>query len=116
MQIVSDIQHIVRQAQETAWRSINQTMVRAYWLVGRRIVEEEQQGESKAAYGKGMIKSLSLALQQEFGKGFSVDNLENMRRFYLVYSNSETLCRKSETPDFQLSWSHCEALPNSAAE
>ena len=110
MQIVSDIQHIVRQAQETAWRSINQTMVRAYWLVGRRIVEEEQQGESKAAYGKGVIKSLSVALQQEFGKGFSVDNLENMRRFYLVYSNSETLSRKSETPDFQLSWSHYQML------
>lgn len=85
-------------------------------FVGRRIVEEEQKGESKAAYGKGVIKSLSVAVQQEFGKGFSVDNLENMRRFYLVYSNSETLSRKSETPDFQLSWSHCEALPNSAAE
>jgi hypothetical protein len=116
MQIVSDIQHIVRQAQETAWRNINQTIVRAYWLVGRRIVEEEQQGESKAAYGKGVIKSLSVALQQEFGKGFSVDNLENMRRFYLVYSNSETLSRKSETPIFQLSWSHCESLPNGTAQ
>ena len=110
MQIVSDIQHIVRQAQETAWRSINQTMVRAYWLVGRRIVEEEQQGESKAAYGKGVIKSLSVALQQEFGKGFSERNLENMRAFYLQYSIPQTVSAELSVPDFQLSWSHYQML------
>jgi predicted nuclease of restriction endonuclease-like (RecB) superfamily len=110
MKIVSDIQQIIRQAQQQAYRSINQAMVQAYWLVGRRIVEEEQQGESKAAYGKGVIKGLSAALQQEFGKGFSVDNLENMRRFYLAYPNSETLSRNSQTPDFQLSWSHYQML------
>jgi predicted nuclease of restriction endonuclease-like (RecB) superfamily len=110
MQIINDISHILRQAQVNAYRSINQAMVQAYWLVGRRIVEEEQQGESKAAYGKGVIKSLSVALQQEFGKGFSVDNLENMRRFYVAYPISETLSRKSETPDFQLSWSHYQVL------
>jgi predicted nuclease of restriction endonuclease-like (RecB) superfamily len=110
MQIISDIQHIVRQAQDKAYRSINQAMVQAYWRVGRRIVEEEQQGISKAAYGKEVLKTLSMALQQEFGKGFSVDNLENMRRFYLAYPNSETLSRKSEPPDFRLSWSHYQKL------
>lgn len=110
MQIVSDIQHIVRQAQDKAYRSINQAMVQAYWRVGRRIVEEEQQGISKAAYGEEVLKTLSMALQQEFGKGFSVDNLENMRRFYLAYPNSETLSRKSEPPDFRLSWSHYQKL------
>lgn len=85
MQIISDISHILRQAQQNAYRSINQAMVQAYWLVGKRIVEEEQQGESKAAYGKGVIKNLSEALQQEFGKGFSERNLENMRAFCLGY-------------------------------
>lgn len=110
MQIISDISHILRQAQQSVYRSINQAMVQAYWRVGRRIVEEEQQGEAKAAYGKGIIKSLSAALQQEFGKGFSVDNLENMRRFYIAYPISETASRISETPDFQLSWSHYQVL------
>lgn len=110
MQLISDISHILRQAQQSAYRSINQAMVQAYWRVGRRIVEEEQHGEAKALYGKGIIKNLSAALQAEFGKGFSVDNLENMRRFYLAYPISETASRISETPDFQLSWSHYQVL------
>ena len=110
MRLINDISLILRQAQQNAYRNINRAMVQAYWLVGRRIVEEEQQGEAKAAYGKGIIKSLSLALQAEFGKGFSVDNLENMRRFYLKFPISETLSRKLETPDFQLSWSHYQML------
>jgi predicted nuclease of restriction endonuclease-like (RecB) superfamily len=110
MQLIQDISHILQQARQNAYRSMNQAMVQAYWQVGRRIVEEEQQGEAKAAYGKGVIKSLSAALQAEFGKGFSVDNLENMRRFYLSYPNSETLSRNLETPDFQLSWSHYQVL------
>ena len=131
MQIVNDIQHIVRQAQHGALRSVNKAMVEAYWLVGRRIVEEEQHGETRAAYGKAQMKTLSEELQKEFGKGFSVNNLQNMRQFYLAYPISqtesavlpisETLSRKLETsdlskyqtlsvifqtPDFQLSWSH----------
>jgi hypothetical protein len=104
MKIVSDIQQIIRQAQQQAYRSINQAMVQAYWLVGRRIVEEEQQGESKAAYGKGVIKGLSAALQQEFGKGFSERNIENMRAFYLHYPISQTLSAESQTPDFSPGW------------
>ena len=84
--------------------------MQAYWLVGRRIVEEEQQGEAKAAYGKGVIKSLSVALQAEFGKGFSERNLENMRVFYLAYPIPQTLSAELETPKFQLSWSHYQML------
>lgn len=110
MQFISDIQQILRQAQQNTYRSINKMMVLAYWLVGKRIVEEEQQGEEKAEYGKCVIKKLSEALKKEFGKGFSVDNLENMRRFYLAYPISETVSRKLQTPDFQLSWSHYQIL------
>ena len=84
--------------------------MQAYWLVGRRIVEEEQQGEAKAAYGKGVIKSLSVALQKEFGRGFSERNLENMRVFYLAYPIPQTLSAELETPKFQLSWSHYQML------
>ncbi len=91
MQIVVDIRQILRQAQQNALRSINTTMVQAYWLVGKRIVEEEQQGESRAAYSKALLKNLSIELHQEFGKGFSVDNLENMRRFFNAYPIGHTL-------------------------
>jgi hypothetical protein len=85
MQIISDIQQILRQAQQNAFRSVNKAMLEAYWLVGKRIVEEEQQGESRAAYGKATINTLSKELQKEFGKGFSVRNIEQMRLFYLEY-------------------------------
>lgn len=110
MKIVNDIQQIVRQAQQTAYRSINRAMVQAYWLVGKRIVEEEQQGEAKAAYGKGVIKSLSAALQAEFGKGFSERNLENMRAFYLQRPIPQTASAEFQVPEFQLSWSHYQLL------
>lgn len=110
MQIINDISHILRQAQANAYRSINQAMVQAYWLVGKRIVEEQQQGEAKAAYGKGVIKSLSAALQAEFGKGFSERNIENMRAFYLQYPIPQTVSAELQTPDFQLSWSHYQML------
>ena len=110
MQLIQDISHILQQARQNAYRSMNQAMVQAYWQVGRRIVEEEQQGEAKAAYGKGVIKSLSAALQAEFGKGFSERNLENMRVFYLQYSKTQTVSAESQTPDFQLSWSHYQVL------
>ena len=122
-QIINDVQLILREAQHTAYQSINRAMVQAYWLVGKRIVEDEQQGEAKAGYGKGLLKKLSEELGKEFGKGFSVDNLEKMRLFYLQYSIqqtvsvkledesiSETLSRKLQIPEFKLSWSHYQML------
>jgi hypothetical protein len=54
-------------------------MVEAYWLMGKRIVEEEQEGEARAQYGENLIQMLSKALVAEFGKGFSVANLRNFR-------------------------------------
>ena len=121
MPIVTDVLQILRQAQQNAYYSINRAMVEAYWLVGKRIVEEEQQGESKAAYGKYIIRDLSEQLQKEFGKGFSVRNIEQMRIFFLEYQIaqtvsaqsdmiSETVSRIFKTPDFQLSWSHYQIL------
>ena len=93
---------------------VNSAMVHTYFEIGRMIVENEQNGEARASYGKGLLKELSHRLTARFGKGFSVDNLENMRRFYLTYSSpiSETLSRKSESSmnpayeGFTLSWSH----------
>ena len=81
-------------------------MVYTYFEIGRLIIEEEQHGKDRAEYGKSVLKSLSHKLIKEIGKGFSVDNLENMRKFYLAYSKSETASRNLEGNDFQLSWSH----------
>ncbi|WP_298356371.1 DUF1016 N-terminal domain-containing protein [Runella sp.] len=111
MQILSDIKNILHQARQKAYQSINLAMVQAYWLIGKRIVEEDQQGEARAVYGKALLKNLSAQLQNEFGKGFSERNLEQMRAFYLNYSISQTASAKSQivvgnTPNFQLSWSH----------
>ncbi|SFR59440.1 YhcG family protein [Thiomicrospira sp. ALE5] len=97
----SDIKALLHGARNKVYQTINQTMTQTYWEIGRRIVEQEQQGQARAQYGAMLIKNLSDELTQEFGKGFSVDNLENMRRFYLAYSNSETPSR-----NFTLSWSH----------
>ena len=108
--IYQDIRQIIERGRRQANRQVNLAMVQAYWLVGKRIVEEEQQGEVRATYGKALLKNLSFDLKKDFGKGFSVDNLEKMRGFYLQYpliaKKSETVSRIFEVPDFQLSWSH----------
>src|SRR5262249_26875754 len=66
-------------------RSVNTTQVIANWLIGREIVEEEQRGKARADYGKAILKGLSEDLQAEFGRGFSIDNLEFFRNFFLGY-------------------------------
>ncbi len=85
---------VLNEARKSVVRNINRTMVYAYFEIGRIIVEEEQKGKSRAEYGKQILKGLSDKLTKEFGKGFSVDNLENMRRVYLTFSISETVSRK----------------------
>ena len=78
-------------------------MVHTYFEISQIIVESNQDGKKRADYGKGLLKSISKRLSKDFGKGFSPDNLENMRKFYSVYSISETVSRKFQTPDFQSS-------------
>jgi predicted nuclease of restriction endonuclease-like (RecB) superfamily len=99
--LYKDIKALLHSARSKVYQTINTTMTQTYYEIGKRIVEEEQGGESRAEYGKFLLKLLSVELSNEFGKGFSVDNLENMRKFYLTFSNSETVSRK-----FELSWSH----------
>ena len=79
------IQAILEEAREQVARSVNSTMARAYWLVGREIVEEEQRGLSRANYGDQLIAHLSGRLQSQFGRGFTQTNLKYMRLFYLNY-------------------------------
>lgn len=114
----SQIVDLLQSARTKVVLSVNQTMVLTYFEIGKMIVEEEQDGKERADYGKEILKGLSTVLSKEFGKGFSVDNLENMRKFYLAYQKSETLSRisskaisetasrKSESGNNILSWSH----------
>ena len=99
--IYQEIKELLYSAKNIVCQTINTTMTQTYFQIGKRIVEEEQGGESRAEYGKSLLKLLSVQLINEFGKGFSVDNLENMRRFYIAFQKSETVSRK-----FELSWSH----------
>lgn len=112
---------LVRYARTLTLKQINSIQTMTYYCIGKWIVDEQQNGEKRAKYGKQILKNLSARLTTEFGKGFSVDTLENMRKFYLVYKNkiSEDLFRKfaieksekafrilEEDNPFALSWSH----------
>ena len=99
---ILDIKQILSAARQKAYSAVNSAMVEAYWLIGKRIVEEEQQGKERATYGEEILKTLSVELTKEFGKGFGTRNLWDFRKFYLTFSELEimhTLCA-------QLSWSH----------
>lgn len=102
----ADIKNILEQARGKARSAVNAAMVEAYWLIGQRIVEEEQRGQHKAEYGARLIEDLSAALTADFGKGFSYANLYNCRQFYLTFPDQAilyTVCR-------DLSWSHLRLI------
>lgn len=84
--LIVDIKSILTAARNKAYSAVNFAMVEAYWSIGRRIVEEEQNGEKRAGYGEYLIKELSKELTQEFGKGFAQQSLRNYRQFYLHFS------------------------------
>jgi predicted nuclease of restriction endonuclease-like (RecB) superfamily len=100
-QLVKNISALLENARNKVVVAVNQTIVLTYFEIGRMIVEDEQNGENRAEYGKAVLKDLSLHLTEKFGKGFSQRNLEQMRQFYLSYSISQTVSAK-----FNLSWSH----------
>lgn len=94
-----DVKSILQLARDNAYKSVNFIMVEAYWNIGKKIVQEEQNGNDRAEYGTYLIKELSAQLTAEFGKGFSVQSLWNMRQFYNAFPILSTLWR-------ELSWSH----------
>ena len=99
--IHGDIVALLEAARRAAARSVNALMTATYWEIGRRIVEFEQGGQDRAAYGQALLKRLSADLSARFGRGFGVDSLETMRLFYLTYPSSqisESLIRKSDRP------------------
>ena len=95
------VKELLKQAQTTVVHTVNKTMVITYFEIGKMIIEEEQKGKERAKYGQQLTVELSRRLSKEFGKGFSVTNIQQMRNFYLVYQKQQTLSVK-----FNLSWSH----------
>ena len=95
------IADLLKQARNTVVKAVNSTMVMTYFEIGKMIVEEEQGGSRRAEYGKQILKELSDRLTKEFGKGFSVTNLQQMKVFYLTYEKQQTV-----SAEFKLSWSH----------
>lgn len=88
---------LIEQAQTHIVRNVNTTILLTYFEIGRMVVEDEQGGNKRADYARRVLKSLSTDLTKEFGKGYSVDNLQWMRRFYLVYQKYESLIHISSS-------------------
>lgn len=119
--LVRNIKALIENAKKQVVRNVNTTMLLTYFEVGKMIVEYDQKGQRRAEYAKKTLKTLSKTLTNEFGKGYSVDNLQWMRKFFITYSKSQMLPRvssetsltqKYETPfrkspfSLELTWSH----------
>ncbi|HXH99320.1 MAG TPA: PDDEXK nuclease domain-containing protein [Sphingobacteriaceae bacterium] len=109
------IRGFIEESRKSVVRHVNTVMVYTYYNIGKIIIEHEQGGEERASYSQETLKQLSFQLSNEYGKGYSVDNLEKFRKFYLIYHTkiSESLIRKSSKPSFstfqdafKLSWTH----------
>lgn len=100
--LYKQISHILQEARSTVYKTVNTTMVVAYWNIGRRIVIA-QGGNDRAEYGNGLLKRLSSRLTREFGRGFDTSNLRNMRSFYQTFPNCDSLRHN-------LSWTHYRVL------
>jgi len=105
--IIADVIAIIEEGRQKAYRAVNTSMVEAYWLTGKRIVEEEQHGQERAAYGKEVVKILSKRLTASFGRGFSETNIRSFRLFYLTFPNQNQI---QQTVSAKLSWSHFQLI------
>ncbi len=101
--LAKDIKNLINTARLKAIKSVEFQRVQIYWSIGYKILEEEQNGELRAEYGKQIIKDLSLELEPIFGSGYSVRQLELMRQFYKVFSNANAL-------HSQLNWTQYKLL------
>ncbi|MWP99412.1 DUF1016 domain-containing protein [Glaesserella parasuis] len=99
-----EIKQILSNARQKAYTAVNSAMVEAYWKIGERIVLEEQNGADRAAYGKEIIKNLSLELTNEFGTGFGERNIRNFRQFYLMFQDLEIW----KSVISKLTWTHIQ--------
>ena len=102
-EFVTDICQIINEARSNAVRSVDFCRVQMYWHLGKRILEEEQQGKARADYGTYLIRNLAKAIEPEYGSGFGVRQLERARLFYRTYPIASTLRS-------QLNWSQYKML------
>lgn len=107
--LVIDLKTIVSKAKNNAFAAVNYSLVERNWRIGKRIVEEEQNGAARAEYGKHIIEVASAALTEEFGKGFSETNIINFKKFFLLFKELGIHQTVSEELHL-LSWSHYERL------
>ena len=102
--LIESIKEIIITSRKNIVHSVNTEMLSAYWSIGRIIIENEQKNKERAQYGEQTLKHIFKLLKEELGNGFSISNLQFMRRLFLTYPNQQTLSVK-------LSWSHyCELL------
>ena len=118
---ITELKDIINSARQMVYSAINYAQVKQNWLIGQKIVMQEQKGKARAEYGKQVIKLASEALTEEFGRGFSVTNLKNFRQFYLMFNDlpisqampGQTEFSKGQASPDQLpllSWTHYERL------
>lgn len=101
--MLAELAELIRQARQQALRAVDTLQVQTCWEIGRHIVEFEQGGEARAAYGKKLLPTLAKVLTAEFGKGFDATNLRHMRGFFLAFPIRDALRR-------ELSWTHYRTL------
>ncbi len=101
--LLTALRELIQQGRQRALRAVDMVQVQTCWEIGRHIVEYEQGGEARAAYGKGLLPRLAETLTQEFGKGFDATNLRHMRGFYLAFPIRDAVRR-------ELSWTHYRTL------
>ncbi|MDI9309940.1 MAG: PDDEXK nuclease domain-containing protein [Limnohabitans sp.] len=103
---IQEIKQILSKARLKTYQAINTAMIEAYWNIGKKIIEEEQNGKERAEYGKEIIKTISIELTREFGKGFSERNIRNFRQFFIAFPEIEIW----QTLSAKLSWSHFQLV------
>jgi predicted nuclease of restriction endonuclease-like (RecB) superfamily len=101
--LYDSIAKVIAHARKTVYKSTNTILLKTYWEIGKLIIEDEQNGQKRAAYGKAILKNLATNLTLEFGKGFDESNLRNMRNFFLAFQNWDAV-----RPE--LSWTHYRIL------
>ena len=107
--LIAEVRQLVQSARHRAVSVVNTLQVTTNFEIGRRIVEHEQKGEERAEYGTELLKVLSVRLTEEFGKGFSRSNLQNMRTFFLLWQNRvPKICQQ---PTGELSAGEIEQQP-----
>ena len=104
--VIDDIRNIITRARNRAYQSINETLIRSNWEIGKRIVEEEQLGKQRADYGIQLIKSISQQLTTEFGSGYGVRNLAYFKQLYQYFPDWEILHARVQN----LTWPHLRSI------